>query len=199
MSPGGPAGRPREVLDRGYFEEIYAGAEDPWGFATSAYERRKYDLTLAALPRPRYRRALEPGCSIGVLTADLAARCAEVEAWEPIAAPRAAARARTPGNVTVRDAVLGEDAPRPGAPIDLLVLSEVLYYLPAAAVRPTVAGLLGHAAPGADVVAVHWRHPIESMELDGDGVHRILTGMGRLRPLASRVAEDFRIDVLRLR
>ena len=78
-------------MDRDYFEGIYADGPDPWGFETSEYERRKYDLTLAALPRRRYARALEPGCSIGVLTADLARRCDAVEAWEPIDAPRAAA------------------------------------------------------------------------------------------------------------
>ena len=53
-------------MDRDYFEGIYADGPDPWGFETSEYERRKYDLTLAALPRRRYARALEPGCSIGV-------------------------------------------------------------------------------------------------------------------------------------
>ena len=156
------------------------------------------DLTLAALPRRRYARALEPGCSIGVLTADLARRCDAVEAWEPIDAPRAAAVERTPDHVTVRDAVLGEAEPLPGAPIDLIVLSEVLYYLPADEVAVAVGTLLNLAAPGADVVAVHWRHPIDGMELDGDGVHRRLAAMGRLTPIGSWVEADFRIDVLRL-
>ena len=185
-------------MDRDYFEGIYADGPDPLGFETSEYDRRKYDLPLAALPRRRYARALEPGCSIGVLTADLARRCDAVEAWEPIDAPRAAAVERTPDHVTVRDAVLGEAEPLPGAPIDLIVLSEVLYYLPADEVAVAVGKLLDLAAPGADVVAVHWRHPIDGMELDGDGVHRRLAAMGRLTPIGSWVEADFRIDVLRL-
>ncbi len=41
---------------------------DPWGFETSAYERRKYALTMSSLPRRPVPRAFEPGCSIGVLT-----------------------------------------------------------------------------------------------------------------------------------
>ncbi|MFD5869053.1 class I SAM-dependent methyltransferase [Corynebacterium sp. NPDC060344] len=189
----------RDYMDRDYFEGIYASGPDPWGFETSDYERRKYDLTLAALPRRRYRRALEPGCSIGVLTADLARLCDAVEAWEPIAAPRTAADERTPDHVTVRDAVLGESAPLPGEAIDLIVLSEVLYYLPAEGLEVAVDKLLDQAEPGADIVAVHWRHPIEGMELDGDGVHGRLAAMERLDVIGTWTEADFRIGVLRLR
>ena len=45
-----------------YFEELYAARDDPWEFETSAYEVAKYDASLVALPRPRYRSALEYGC-----------------------------------------------------------------------------------------------------------------------------------------
>ena len=62
-------------LPAGYFEALYAAAPDPWDFEGSDYERGKYAATLAALPQPRYARALEVGCSIGVLTALLAPRC----------------------------------------------------------------------------------------------------------------------------
>lgn len=184
-------------MNRDYFEHIYADSADPWDFASSPYERRKYDLTLAALPRERYGRALEPGCSIGVLTADLAARCASVEAWEPIAAPRREARRRTAAlpNVTIRDAVLGADEPRPGEPIDLVVLSEVLYYLSPGELDHGVGKLAELAAPGAHVVAVHWRHPIEGMALDGDAAHRRVAALPGLAPVGGWVERDFRIDV----
>ncbi len=65
----------RASLDCQYFEDLYAKDPDPWRFASSDYERRKYKVTLAALPRGRYARALEVGCSIGGLTQKLAARC----------------------------------------------------------------------------------------------------------------------------
>ena len=64
--------RPARSLPTAYFDRKYAFDPDPWGFATSAYEADKYRATLAALPRARYRRALEVGCSIGVLTERLA-------------------------------------------------------------------------------------------------------------------------------
>ena len=65
-------------LDTGYFDQMYAAAPDPWGLSTRWYEARKYALTLALLPEPRYRDAFEPGCSVGVLTGMLAARCGQV-------------------------------------------------------------------------------------------------------------------------
>ena len=62
------------TLPAAYFDSLYAAEADPWAFATSDYEREKYAATLAALPRPHYARALEIGCSIGVLTRMLAGR-----------------------------------------------------------------------------------------------------------------------------
>jgi trans-aconitate methyltransferase len=53
---------------------LYRQHPDPWGYTSSWYEQRKYAITVACLPRRRYRRAFEPGCSIGVLTELLAAR-----------------------------------------------------------------------------------------------------------------------------
>jgi hypothetical protein len=58
-----------------FFDDIYAQDPDPWSFATSEYENTKYAVTLAALPRAHYGSGLEIGCSIGVLTEQLAARC----------------------------------------------------------------------------------------------------------------------------
>jgi hypothetical protein len=42
-----------------YFIDLYRREADPWNFAQSAYEREKYERTIAALPRSRYRSALE--------------------------------------------------------------------------------------------------------------------------------------------
>ena len=58
-----------------YFDALYEACDDPWGFRNRWYERRKRLLTMALLPRERYRRAFEPGCANGELSAQLAARC----------------------------------------------------------------------------------------------------------------------------
>lgn len=99
----------RRVPDR-YFEEMYATSEDPWGFESSAYEQRKYAITVASLGRERYQRAFEPGCASGVLTARLAERCDQIVAWElmPTIAARARARLGDLSHVSIENASLPE-------------------------------------------------------------------------------------------
>ncbi len=110
------------------FEKRYQNDIDPWNYRDSWYEQRKYTVTLASLPRPRYRRIWEPACSIGVLTRMLATRADEVIASD--LSPTAIAQARSgdvPAQVTWDVHQLPEGPVPTGA--DLVVLSEVLYYL----------------------------------------------------------------------
>ena len=65
----------RQTMGADYFCDLYARDADPWKFASSDYERHKYEATLNALPMDRYVRGLEVGCSIGVFTSMLAPRC----------------------------------------------------------------------------------------------------------------------------
>ncbi len=59
-------------LSDAYFDRMYSESADPWQLQSRWYERRKYAITLALLPYARYRHAFEPGCSVGVLTEQLA-------------------------------------------------------------------------------------------------------------------------------
>lgn len=146
--------RKTETIPPQYFEDKYRSDIDPWQFRSSAYEREKYQATIAALNRPRYARALEVGCSIGVLTQLLAPRCDALVAIDASATAIAAARETVPGNVTLQVATLPQDFP-PG-PYDLIVLSEVLYYFVEADLQ-RVAKLCREAlAPGGDIIACHW-------------------------------------------
>jgi len=53
----------RRVTSSDYFDQLYAGTDDPWGLTSRWYEQRKYALTLAALPNRSYARGFEPGCA----------------------------------------------------------------------------------------------------------------------------------------
>ena len=146
--------RKTETIPPEYFENKYQGDIDPWRFRSSDYEREKYQATIGALHKPRYARALEVGCSIGVLTALLAERCDAVIAIDASATAIAAARENAPDNVTFQVGTLPQDFP-PG-PFDLIMLSEVLYYFVEADLQRVAALCREALAPGGDIVACHW-------------------------------------------
>ena len=121
-----------------YFVDMYAEAADPWRLAERWYEQRKYAITIAMLPRSGYRHAFEPGCSVGVLTELLTRRCDHVTASDVAQAALDATRARLtacgrPDDVTLRR--LSLDAEWPAEDFDLVVMSEVAYYLTGPALR----------------------------------------------------------------
>lgn len=174
-----------------YFDQMYAANPDPWGFTTRWYEQRKYVMTLAALPAPSYTRVLEVGCSIGVLTAQLARRSTSLTAMDPSAAALATARSRVSDEVRFVHGAVPQDWPK--GPWDLVVLSEVGYYLDAKDLEQLLDLVDRDLAPDGTVVACHWRHPVPDYPQTGDAVHAALSRWPRL----SRVEEaDFLLDVL---
>lgn len=152
------------------FDTLYTRSPDPWGYETSAYEQEKYAATLRALPSDRYRSAAEFGCSIGVLTEALARRCDALTAVDVSTVALDAARAR-PGNAGVRFLRCDIPAEWPDGRFDLLVFSEVLYFLSAHELETTAARALASLSPGGHVVLVNWLGECET-ELTGDEAAR---------------------------
>ncbi len=184
-----------ESLSRDYFEAIYHANADPWEFATSAYEREKYARTLSYTPQ-HARRALEIGCSIGVFTRELAARCAELVAIDISERAVAAARARCDDlpNVTIARAAFPHDAL--AGTFDSIVVSEVAYYwsdADFAQARERIAELL---AESGQVVLTHYLPKVDAYVRDGDAVHEAFLDDPRFRSIAAFRAERYRIDVL---
>lgn len=181
-------------LEPEYFERLYAEDPDPWGFATSGYERDKYVRTLDALPPGRAGRALEVGCSIGVFTRMLALRCDDLLAVDCSARAVASARERLRGvaGVRVERRTLPEDTP--AGPFDLVVCAEVLYYWSRPVLEDALGRLTGALAPGGSLLAVHWRPRTRTYPLQGDEVHDLLAA--RLEGYAHAIAE--RTDRYRL-
>jgi SAM-dependent methyltransferase len=141
-------------LPASYFEAKYKVDIDPWRFRTSDYERDKYRATIAALTKPHYRRALEVGCAIGVLTALLAPHCDGLLALDGSQTAIAEARRQCPRNVIFEIACLPDEFPR--EPFDLILLSEVLYYFSAADLNSVAQLCLDALEPGGEIVLCHW-------------------------------------------
>ena len=182
-----------------YFSEQYAGSPDPWGFRTRWYEQRKRDVTVACLPRPAYRRGFEPGCSIGVLSAALARRCARLVVADVEDSALAACRTELAGDpataqVEVRRLRVPDEWP--GGSFDLVVLSEVGYYLDLPSLDALLDRAVGSLEDGGTLLACHWRHPVADYPLTGDAVQERVLGRRELVGLVTHVEPDFRLYVL---
>jgi SAM-dependent methyltransferase len=181
------------TLDQRYFDDLYRRHRDPWGFRTRWYETRKRQLTMAALPNRRYGSVFEPGCSIGLLTQLLAGRSDRVLAMDVSPAAVQQARAGLAAHVQLQQGSVPQDWP--AGRFDLVVLSELGYYLD----EPTCQQMAEMAATAAgDLVAVHWRHPVEDYPLTGDRVHQIVQQAAiehGLAEICDHVEADFHLAV----
>lgn len=178
-----------------YFDGLYAGSPDPYGLATRWYERRKYAVSLALLPRERYRDAFEPGCSVGVLTEQLAARCDRLLSCDAAQAAVSSARERTRllSGVRVEQRALPRDWP--AGEFDLIVVSEVLYYFADQDLDQILGQATAALRPDGHLLAVHWRHDAPGYPRTGDSVHEILAARADLTRLAAYRDPDFLAEV----
>lgn len=182
------------TFDQSYFDELYRANPDPWDFRSSEYEKNKYAATLAALPREHYSHALELGCSIGELTCQLSTRADRVTGVDTstIALDVARATCQHATNVEFVQAHLpGGDWDRPA---DLVLLSEILYYLDAPAVRE-LAQRIARGAPQADMVLVHWTGAT-NYPLSGDEAAKAFIDELAATNVKTFRAPQYRLDVI---
>jgi 2-polyprenyl-3-methyl-5-hydroxy-6-metoxy-1,4-benzoquinol methylase len=146
----------RQTLRPEYFDALYTADPDPWKFAASPYERDKYTLTLNAMPKSRYRSAIEVGCSIGVLTRSLASRCHTLIAIDAAQTPLLEARRRCADLPGVRFEHMFVPDQWPDGVFELILLSEVVYYLSRDDVGRLAAKVINALPKGGSVILVHW-------------------------------------------
>jgi predicted TPR repeat methyltransferase len=164
-----------------FFDAMYADDEDPWAFATSPYERGRYRDLLHLLGPGPFPRAFEPGCSIGVLTDELAPRCGALLAMDASSRAVDHARRRCGGHpgVELRVGRLPEDLPV--GPFDLIVFSEVGYYFPAPVLAALLDGLTARLEPGGLLAGTHWTGRSADHVQSGTAVHDLLDRTAGLR------------------
>jgi predicted TPR repeat methyltransferase len=182
-------------LPPSYFDQLYATDGDPWRFATSDYERAKYAATLAALPRAQFASAFEAGCSIGVLTRQLAGRCASLLAVDVAEAALTQARTRCARleHVAIRRMRVPEEWP--DGRFELILFSEVLYYLAPEAVARAAARARDGLAKGGVVLLVHYTLPT-NYPCSGDAAADIFIAEVGLRPRLQQRDASYRLDLL---
>ncbi|MEN4904720.1 class I SAM-dependent methyltransferase [Luteimonas sp. TWI662] len=156
-----------------YFRALYA-EDDPFGYRHRWYEARKRALLLASLPAAAYDAGWEIGCSNGELTAVLADRCRSLLATD--LDPRAVelARARTATCIDVHVEAMRHPQQWPQGTFDLIVLSEVGYYLAPDTLDGLLARLPTSLRDAGTFVACHWLHPFDEAPQTGRQVHDVI-------------------------
>ena len=133
-----------------------------------------------------------------MLTELLAARCDHLTSTD-VAAPAldATQRRLTASGAGDRVTLLKRslDDPWPAEPFDLVVLSEVCYYLQRATLRTVLDREIPRLARGATLVAAHWRHPVADYPMTGDEVHELIGATPGLHHLGAYRDADVVIEV----
>jgi SAM-dependent methyltransferase len=178
----------------GAFESMYQAAYDPWQFASSDYERGRYEAVLSLLRRARYRSAFEPGCSIGELTALLAPRCDQLLAIDvaPTAIARARDRCREFPNVQFLMADLEQFEPHRA--FDLIVLSEIGYYFDRPRLEAILRRLASTLSEDGELLSCHWLGHSTDHAQHAEDVHEACLIALPLKHLRSSLQSHYRID-----
>jgi SAM-dependent methyltransferase len=185
-----------ESVSDDYFEEMYRRNPDPWRFAASAYERDKYAASLAALGERKFCRGFEVGCSIGIFTQALAARCDHLLAVDVSETAIAHARRRCADLVGVDLQRMRIPRQWPSGTFDLVVLSEVLYYLCAEDVIATARGALRSLRETGLILVVNWTGRTGG-PLSGDEAAKIFCCAcgSQLSLLGNAQRRNYRLDI----
>lgn len=180
-----------------FFEARYRTSSDPWQFASSAYELARYQTTLESLSRESYRRAFEPGCSVGVLTLRLAPRVQHLIACDlsETAVARARERCRDSAHVEIYQGDVAAGPPE--GTFDLMVFSELGYYFSVDRLQAIATRLADGLESGGEFLAVHWLGHSADHLLQGDVVHEVLDKTLPCVWLGGSRHAGFRIDAWR--
>ena len=183
-------------LPPAYFEHIYECSSDPWNFETSDYEAAKYRETIGSLPHERYGNALEVGCSIGVLTAQLAEHCDHLLSVDVSEHALEQARRRCAALPHVRFAHMQVPQEMPEGQFDLIVVSEVAYYWQSEDLDCTATLLAERQPPGGHLILVHYTPFVPDYPLTGDEVHDMWCARPEWRVVKQKRFERYRLALL---
>lgn len=142
-----------------HLETIYHSDFDPWEHLSSPYEHDKYAQTIGTVGDRKFQLGLEIGCGIGGLSTHLAGRCDRLLCMDCITLALARARLRLDDkpHVSVCEGTAPDDIPEINP--DLLVLSEVLYFLTVEEIDQLGCWAEVNATRDAVIIVVVWTGP----------------------------------------
>lgn len=176
-----------------YFDALYNDNNDPWQYQTRWYEKRKRDICLTLLPQSQYDNAIELGCGNGVFSELLAHRCQALisidgnhqavqltkERLADLSHVRVIQGVIPNTLLTLKEAIIetyseANDTSTSKPPFDLIVISEILYYLSPNDIDTVIAWSKHNLAIGGTILCCHWRYAIDGFLMNGETVHQRL-------------------------
>ncbi|MGI4727010.1 MAG: SAM-dependent methyltransferase [Janthinobacterium lividum] len=189
----------KNSLSSDYFDDVYQRNDDPWDFENSTYEKQKYEATLTALPHLIYKNVFEIGCSIGVLSEKLALRSKKLLSVDvaDLALAKATQRLKKFPQVKVEKLSVPQQFPKES--FDLILLSEVGYYLSKNDLQKLAFLMINHLETGGQLLLVHWTPFVPDYPQTGDEVHDYFMNLCQqkqhLQHLFYQREEKFRLDL----
>ncbi len=190
---------------RAAFEHLYQARPDPWQSASNRYryQSRKYERIVASLPAGRrFRRALDLGCGLGLLSAKIAPLADEVLG---IDLAQNAVDLATAGchsaNVVFQQGDILNLSPTLDRRFDLVVIADALYYVAdsiadalLASVAEQVADLL--VPGGLCLLANHYFFRFDPDSRASRRIHNAFAQCARLRLASERWHPFYLVSIL---
>ena len=182
------------------FDETFRENPDPWGYTTQFNEISKFRATIRALPKVQFKNAFEIACAIGVLTEKLAPKCDRLLSVDYSEVGLAEARKRCSHLPQVRFKQMQIPQQFPTEKFDLILFSEVGFFLTMADLLETKQKIIDGLLPGGYLLMVHYRSTAgDYFILDGETVHNtfVENSASSLKPLGDPRKKFFMLDLAR--
>lgn len=187
-----------------HFDRLYQSNPDPWGFQTDPYEQAKYRRSVDILQdRPgshaerRFAAGLEVGCSIGVLTCMLAPLCKTLLGLDVVEQALEEARRRCAEQPWVSFRRMQIPGDWPDRRFDLIVLSEVLYFLSLDDIRRCAERVRHSLLPDARVLLVNWLGRSDDPCTGDEAAERLIAATAETLTVVHQQREArYRLDLL---
>lgn len=182
---------------QGYFSSLYGSSDDPYLVGARWFEKRKRALLLAALPKDYYQSAYEPACGTGLLSVDLAMRCKSLLISDSDSTACSIATRNTAHltNVTLQHHALPHDWPAQSHAFDLIVLSELLYFLDEEQLAGVVHASTSSLAPAGDIVLCNWKPDFKQRRCSTDDISASFMQHKSLTRIVLLEEAEFRLEV----
>ncbi len=182
------------------FDETFRENSDPWGYTTNFNEISKFRATIRALPKVQFKNAFEIACAIGVLTEKLAPKCDRLLSVDYSEVGLVEARKRCSNLPQVRFERMQIPQQFPTEKFDLILFSEVGFFLTMADLLETKQKIIDGLLPGGYLLMVHYRATAgDYFILDGETVHDtfVQNSESSLKHLGDPRKKFFMIDLVR--